>query len=69
MNADTQVLLQGLTIIGSGLIASVGAYIGVKVALAEMRTTQGSHSRDIADHDERLKYLERSGRHDGQSKL
>lgn len=46
-----------LTIIGSGL----SAYIGVRVALAEIRKDIGFIQKSVDDHNERLRWLEREG--------
>lgn len=41
-------------------VSGFGAYMGVRIALAELKERQVAHSHKIADHDERIKYLERS---------
>lgn len=57
--ASIQIALSVLTILGAG----ISVYIGVRVALAEIKAQQLRNSTDIADHDERLKYLERRKDH------
>ena len=50
-----QVLLSVLTVLGAG----ISVYVGVRIALAEIKSKQAQHDLDIADHDARIKYLER----------
>ena len=53
---ELQVIMSFLSGFGAGVI---GAYIGVRVALAEMKTKQIEMGKDVDDHAERIKYLER----------
>lgn len=56
-----QILLSALTVLGAG----ISVYVGVKVALAEIKSKQAQHDKDLEDHDDRLKYLERERRERG----
>jgi len=56
MQLEIQVIISFLSGLGAGII---GSYIGVKVALAEMRSIQTAQGKTIDDHGERLKYVER----------
>lgn len=55
MQLEIQVIISFLTILGAG----ISVYIGVRVALAEIKTIQTQHHDEIRDLAERIKYLER----------
>lgn len=44
-----------------GLASGFGAFIGVRIALARVETKLAAHEKDIEDHADRLKWLERKG--------
>ncbi|MGA9769191.1 MAG: hypothetical protein WBV94_09130 [Blastocatellia bacterium] len=60
---EAQLLITIGGIIAGGLATYYAAIYGVKIALAEFKAkTEArleSHDDDIADHNERLKYIER----------
>jgi hypothetical protein len=51
---ELQLLISVLTIAGSGL----SVYVGVRVAIAEMRRDIRNHERLLDDHKERIERLE-----------
>lgn len=55
MHLEIQVLISFLTILGAG----ISVYVGVRVALAEIKTVQKQHESELMDLAERIKYLER----------
>jgi hypothetical protein len=52
---EIQVAISFLTILGAG----ISVYVGVRVALAEIKTVQRQHEDELKDLAERVKYLER----------
>jgi hypothetical protein len=55
MQTEIQVAISFLTILGAG----ISVYVGVRVALAEIKTVQKQHENELIDLAERIKYLER----------
>lgn len=51
---SSQILTILITIIGAGF----SAYVGVKIALAEIRQNINSINKDLLEHDGRIKRLE-----------
>lgn len=51
---ELNVLVAAVGVLASGL----SAYVGVKVALAEIRGDVARHDRDLRKHDERIDRLE-----------
>jgi hypothetical protein len=55
MTVEIQVVISALTILGAG----ISVYVGVRVALAEIKIQQKQHDEELKDLAERIKYLER----------
>lgn len=55
MQAEIQVAISLLTVLGAG----ISVFVGVRVALAEIKTVQKQHENELQDLAERIKYLER----------
>jgi folate-dependent tRNA-U54 methylase TrmFO/GidA len=60
---EAQLLITIGGIVAGSLATYYAAIYGVKIALAEFKAKTearlDSHDRDIADHDERIRYVER----------
>jgi hypothetical protein len=54
MNPEIQLVIALITVAGSG----ISVYVGVKVALAEIRTMQGALERRLGKVEDRLDRLE-----------
>jgi len=55
MTIEIQVVISFLTVLGAG----ISVYVGVRVALAEIKIQQKQHDDELIDLAERIKYLER----------
>jgi hypothetical protein len=55
LQPEIQVVISLLTVLGAG----ISVYVGVRVALAEIKTIQKQHEDELKDLAERIKYLER----------
>lgn len=55
MGAEIQVAISLLTILG----AAISVFVGVRVAISEIKTVQRQHESELSDLAERIKYLER----------
>ena len=53
-SVELQLIISFITILGAG----VSVYVGVRVALAEIKTQQKAHDKDIAELNKRVSRLE-----------
>jgi hypothetical protein len=56
---EIEMLLKLVPIAASG----ISAYVGVRIALVEIKTKQAAQAREIEKHDDRLIWLERNQPH------